>query len=36
MVDNEERERARKDVHTNRLNFADWVQSKGGVLDTGL
>ena len=35
QVPQEEKERARKDVHANRLKFAEWVDSMGGELDVG-
>lgn len=31
----EERERARKEIHAGKLRFPDWVASLGGVVDTG-
>jgi hypothetical protein len=31
-----ERERARKEIHDGKLRFLDWVKSQGGVVDTGL
>jgi hypothetical protein len=34
-VPEEERERARKEIHSGRLRFLDWVKSQGGVVDTG-
>lgn len=34
-VGEEERERARKNIHAGKLRFADWVKSQGGVVDSG-
>jgi hypothetical protein len=34
-VAEEERERARKEIHAGKLRFPDWVASQGGVVDTG-
>lgn len=31
-----EREWARKEIHAGRLGFGEWVEEKGGVLDTGM
>lgn len=31
----EERTRARKEIHEGRLNFGEWVEGLGGVVDCG-
>ena len=35
QVPHEEKERARKEVHANRLKFGEWVERWGGELDLG-
>lgn len=30
------REQARKDIHAGQLKFVDWVESQGGIIDTGM
>jgi hypothetical protein len=35
QVPEAERERARKEIHSGRLRFPDWVKSQGGIVDTG-
>lgn len=35
-VDVAEREAARKRIHGNEVRFGDWVESVGGVPDTGM
>ncbi|KAG0651419.1 hypothetical protein D0Z07_2098 [Hyphodiscus hymeniophilus] len=35
-VPEEERERARKDIHAGKLRFADWVRDQGGIVDSGM
>ena len=32
----EGRERARKEIHAGKLRFGDWVESQGGILDSGM
>lgn len=34
-VSEDVRESARKDIHAGKLNFQDWVSSRGGILDLG-
>ena len=34
-VNDEERDRARHEIHENKLKFQEWVQKKGGVPDVG-
>lgn len=34
-VKEEEREQGRKDVHTGKIQFTEWVEQRGGLLDTG-
>jgi 8-oxo-dGTP pyrophosphatase MutT (NUDIX family) len=34
-VPEEVREKARKDVHSGKVKFLDWVREQGGVVDTG-
>jgi len=35
-VEEEGRERARKEIHAGKLRFGDWVESQGGILDSGM
>ena len=35
-VEETEREKGRKDVHSGKIKFTDWLDSKGGVPDTGI
>lgn len=37
LLDVEEsvREQARKDIHSGKLKFGDWVKEMGGIADTG-
>jgi hypothetical protein len=35
QVPEAEKERARKEIHSGRLRFSDWVKSQGGLVDTG-
>jgi hypothetical protein len=30
------REQARKDIHAGKIKFVDWVNSQGGIVDTGM
>lgn len=34
-IDDVEKEEARTAIHANKLNFIEWVKSKGGEIDTG-
>lgn len=34
-VEESERERARKEIHAGKLKFQEWVESIGGIIDTG-
>jgi 8-oxo-dGTP pyrophosphatase MutT (NUDIX family) len=34
-VEEEVREKGRKDVHAGKVRFGDWVKQQGGVVDTG-
>jgi hypothetical protein len=34
-VPEEVREKGRKDVHSGKVKFLDWVKEQGGVVDTG-
>jgi hypothetical protein len=34
-VTEEVREKGRKDVHSGKVKFLDWVREQGGVVDTG-
>jgi len=36
QVPEAERERARKEIHSGRLRFSDWVKSQGGLVDIGI
>lgn len=29
------REKARKDIHSGKIKFLEWVESQGGLVDTG-
>ena len=29
------REKARKDIHSGKIKFLEWVESQGGVVDSG-
>jgi 8-oxo-dGTP pyrophosphatase MutT (NUDIX family) len=35
-ISDQERERARKEIHAGRLRFVEWVEDMGGVVDSGL
>jgi hypothetical protein len=35
-VPEEEREKARKDIHSGKVRFSDWVKSQGGIVDSGM
>ena len=35
-IPEDEREKARKDIHAGKLKFVDWVKSLGGVVDSGM
>ena len=35
-VPEDDREKARKDVHAGKIRFADWVNSRGGIIDSGI
>jgi hypothetical protein len=35
-IPDEEREKARKGIHSGSVKFVDWVKSQGGVVDTGM
>ena len=30
------REKGRKDVHSGKIRFPDWVEAQGGVVDSGM
>ncbi len=34
-VEESAREKARKDIHSGKIKFADWVKEMGGIVDTG-
>lgn len=34
-VEEQDREQGRKDVHAEKVTFREWVQKRGGVVDTG-
>lgn len=34
-VEENEREKGRRDVHAGKVRFVDWVEERGGVLDVG-
>ena len=35
LLSDEEREQGRHKVHENKVMFKEWVEEKGGVIDTG-
>ena len=35
-VREEVREKARKEIHSGRVKFVDWVKSQGGIVDSGM
>ena len=35
-VGESERERARREIHSGKLRFVDWVEGLGGVIDSGM